>query len=275
MFSGKRFLSLLRQHILHNYKALLLGLLVGFGISFLVIAFLQFLNGANQSNNNEFLIILIFGYALLGGFYISSAFSPFRNKEKAQAYLMVPGSAFEKYLVEIIFYPLLYLLAFPLLYLIAYQLSSSFISIFKVGFVPFDLLGKIISEFLVSEEYHYEDGVKIITAEIHFWILSASIGFSLAMAFFLGAASFKKYAMLKTLLGLVLYIGFCVWMFFYLMNELEWGQYRLSSYRSYMTPFGSGGANQQILINFFSICFLCWGFVLSVVSFLKLKEKEV
>ncbi|UJH92101.1 hypothetical protein LZ575_05740 [Antarcticibacterium sp. 1MA-6-2] len=275
LFSGKRFFSLLRQHIFHNYMALLLGLVVGFGISFLVIAFLQFLNGNNQSSNNEFLIMLIFGYAFLGGFYISSAFSPFRNKERAQTYLMTPGTTFEKYLVEFIFYPLLYLLAFPILYLIAYELSSSLISIFKDGFLPFDLLDKINSEFLFSEEFMYKDGVKIIIEERPYWKLVASISFSLAMAFFLGAASFKKYAMLKTLLGLAVYFGLCLWMFFWLISELEWGQYSLSSHQSYLTPFGTGGVDQQKLINFFSIWILCWGLVLGVVTYLKLREKEV
>ncbi|PRX39055.1 hypothetical protein [Salegentibacter salegens] len=273
IFSGKRFLSLLRQHLLHNYMALLLGVLVGFGISFLVIAFLQFVSGTNQSNNSVFLIILIFGYAILGGFYISSAFSSFRNKEKAQSYLMIPGSTVEKFLVEFIFYPLLFLIAFPLLYILAYQMSSAFISMIRFDFIPFDLLGEL-NEVLVFKDYSFENGVMTHTENVNSWLLWASISFSLAMAFFLGATSFKRYVFLKTLLALVVYIGICVWIFYFLMNELEWGHYQISSQDSYLAPLGTG-TRTQTAVNYFSLCAFCWGLILSVISFLKLKEKEV
>ena len=273
IFSGKRFLRLLRQHILHSYSALLLGLVVGFGICFLVIAFLQFVGNPNQINDNEFLIIAIFGYVILGSFYISSAFSPFRNKERAQAYLMTPGTTLEKYLVEFIFYPLLYLLAFPVLYFIAYQLSTSFISMIKLDFIPFNLIDKF-KELLITKEYSFEDGV-ITTKDVSILILWISAGFSLAMAFFLGASSFKKYVMLKTLLGLVVYFGACVWMFYYLIKVLKWGDYGISLGKSYLTPFGTGSGNPQAPIAFFSLWILCWGIIFSVVSFLKLREKEV
>ena len=267
MFSGNRFLKLFKQHTLQSYTGILLGLIVGFGICFLTIAFLQFVGVNNQSHNQQFLIIGIFSYALLGGIYISSAFSAFRNKEKAQAYLMIPCSTLEKFLVEFIFYPLLYLLLFPILYLVAYQLSTSFIFMIKLDFIPFDLIGES-RKLLGIEGFHFENEVKI-------WILWVSASFSIAMAFFLGASSFKKFVMLKTLLGLVLYFGFCIWLFYYLISELGWGNYVLSSKECYLTPFGTDSGNPQTIIAFFSIWILCWGIVFSIISFLKLREKEV
>ncbi len=274
IFNIKRFGSLLRRHLLHNYSALLLSLLVVFGISFLVIAFFQYLGRNDQSNTQEYFIIFIFSYAILGAFYISSAFSSFRNKEKAQAYLMIPGSILEKYLVEIIFYPLSYLLLFPILYVTAYQLSSSFISIIVPEFIAFDLIGEI-GKIMVSDVSRFEYGEKIVVGKLHIWILFVSISFSLAMAFFLGAASFKKYAMLKTLLGLAAYIGLCIWIIYWLMGVLGWSTYRILENESYLSPLGAGFGNDQVVINFFSICILCFGLTFSVASFFKLREKEV
>lgn len=272
MFYPKRFLNLLRQYFLHNYTALILGLLVTFGVSFLIFTGMQYLGSNNQSNSNEFFIMFIFGYAILGALYISKAFSPFRNKEKTLAYLMVPASTLEKFLVELIFHPLLFLLAFPLLYLIAFQLSSAFTALVVANFVSFDLLGHV-NEQLVSQNVSVKNGVRTVTSEVHFGILVAAIGFTLAMVFFLGAASFKKYAMLKSLLGLAAYIGLCVWLFYFLIAKLEWGEYDLTD--SYLTPFPKGGGIGQSGINFFSYWIFCWGLLVSVVSYFKLREKEV
>ena len=274
IFNGNRFLRLLKQHTLHSYTALLLGLIVGFGICFLAIAFLQYVGNPYQNNNNQFLIIAVFGYAILGSFYISSAFSPFRNKERAQAYLMIPATALEKYLVEFIFYPFLFLLVFPILYLLANQLSTSLISIIRLDFVPFDLIDEF-SKILILKDYRIEEGVIVHTERVSVWVIWVSTSFSVAMAFFLGAASFKKYAMLKTLLGLIIYFGLCVWMFYFLMIKLEWGNYLLSSEETYLTPFGTDSGTKQTIISFISIWILCWGIVLGIVSFLKLREKEV
>ncbi|RXG18384.1 hypothetical protein DSM03_1011066 [Leeuwenhoekiella aestuarii] len=273
IFSASRLFRLSKRHFLHNYKVLLTAILVGFGISFLIIAFLQFMNGANQSGNTMFIVIGVLGYALLGGFYISSSFSYFRNKEKAQDYLMLPGTALEKYLVEFVFYPLLYLLLFPMLYLLAYELSTSFISIIKPHFIPFNLKEEFY-EILVLEGYYTEDGVPI-TSRVNFLILWVTSSFSLAMAFFLGASAFKKQVMLKTLLGLAIYFGLCSLLLYYLMVELKWSNYDINDTKTFLSPIGSEDHSPKPIINFFSYWILSWGILFSVVSFFKLKEKEV
>ena len=273
IFSLKRFLSLLKRHFFHSYKTLLLGLLVGFGISFLVVAFLQFVNGRNQQFNSTFLVIGIFGYALLGGFYISTAFSPFRTKEKAQAYIMLPGTALEKLLVEFIYYPFLFLLLFPILYLTAYELSTSFITLIRPDFVPFNLKSEFL-HLLNPKRGYYENGFDV-SSTINLWPLWLSASFSIAMAFFLGAVAFKKQVMLKTLLVLIVYFGFCIALFYYLMSELEWAHYHISNGKSFLTPSGSGLRSEVDMVAFFSYLILCWGLLFSTVSFFKFKEKEV
>lgn len=273
IFSLKRFFRLLKRHFFHSYKILLLGLLVGFGISFLVIAFLQFVNGSYQQYNSVFLVIGIFGYALLGGFYISSAFSPFRTKEKAQEYLMLPGTALEKLLVELIYYPLLFLLLFPILYLTAYEVSTSFITLIRPDFIPYNLKIEFL-RILNPERGYFENGVDV-SSKINLWPLWLSASFSIAMAFFLGAVAFRKQVMLKTLLALIVYFGLCIGLFYYFMSELEWGNYHISHEKSFLTPLGTGSRSEVDVIAFFSYLILCWGLMFSTVSFFKLKEKQV
>ena len=273
IFSGSRFLKLLRQHILHSQTALLLGLLVGFGICFLVIAFMQFVGRPDQSYSDQFTMIAVFGYAILGSIYISSAFAPFRNKERAQDYLMIPGTALEKYLLELIFYPLLFVVLFPLIYLGAYALSTSFISLIKPGFVPFDLISAL-KELFISKETILKDGQRV-SVYVPLLILWVSAIFSFAMAFFLGAVSFKKYTMLKTLLCLGIYIGLCFGLFFLLIDQLGWSDYKLSNGESYLSPFSEKYKSDRAILTFFSGWLICWGMIFGLVSFFKLKEKEV
>ncbi|MFC6861355.1 hypothetical protein [Zunongwangia atlantica] len=267
IFNGKRFVNLVKQYLFHNYSGILLGVPVMFGISFLVIAFLQFVKRDNQSNDQEFFLIFVFAYIIIGAFYIGSAFPAFRHKEKSLSYLMVPGSALEKYLIQFIFYPLLYLLAFPLLYFSAYQLSSGFISIVNPNFIAFDLLDfyQNISVARISNNGN-------IISEINYLSLQISIGFSIAMAFFFGATTFKKFATLKTLFGLVIYIGLCVGMMYFLLQKIGWAAYHPKE-ELYLSPIGNGGDHE--IISFLILGIFSFGLIFSIVAFLKIKEKEV
>lgn len=267
IFNGKRFVNLVKQYLFHNYSGILLGVPVLFGISLVAITFLQFINGDNQSNQEEYFLIFVFAYIVIGAFYVGSAFPAFRNKEESLSYLMVPGSVLEKYQVQFIFYPFLYLLVFPLLYFSAYQLSSGFMYVVNPNFIAFDLLD-FFQNIIVTRIY--SDGN--IISEINNLPLVISIGFSIAMAFFFGATTFKKFATLKTLFGLVIYIGLCIGMIYFIMENLNWGQYHPTEDGLYLAPIGS---KDQEIISFLILVCLSFGLIFSIVAFLKIKEKEV
>ena len=83
------------------------------------------------------------------------------------------------------------------------------------NFIAFDLLD-FFQNIIVTRIY--SDGN--IISEINNLPLVISIGFSIAMAFFFGATTFKKFATLKTLFGLVIYIGLCIGMIYFIMENL-------------------------------------------------------
>lgn len=276
VFSLRRFGALLKQYVLHNYLVLLMGVAVVLGLTVLVTGFFKYVGGAYQVNSREYFLIFLFGYFILGGFYISMAFSAFRAKEKAFGYLMTPGSLLEKYLMELLFYPVLFLVAYPALFLLGYELSTLLVSNIRIeDFAPFDLYGYLL-EVCNPPRFQNVDGTMVEADPLKMWRIYGAGALAVSMTFFLGAASFTKYPLLKTLLLGVIYIAFCAWAAYFFMGILEWGSdYHLSREDSYLAPLGTEGGNDQIVIDFFSAFLVLFGAVFSVVSFLKLKEKEV
>ena len=276
VFSTGRFGELIRQFVLHNYQSLLMGMLVVLGLSTIITGIFKIMGGVSQTSDSVHFALFLFGYFILGGFYISSAFSSFRSKEKAFGYLMTPGSVLEKYIVEFIFYPLLFVVLYPVLFMLGYELSTFIASVIRSNpFQPFDMLG-------FTDQVFYLRDFEIVEGEIREVSSTSAIGlgfsiiFAIAMMFFLGAVSFSKYPLLKTLFFSVVYVGVCTWLVYFFMGYLEWGRhFRLTSEDAFFSPIGSEGVENHTIVTFFGLFLLLFGIVFMVVSFMKLKEKEV
>jgi len=177
-FDLDRFIWLLRQDILFNFKfylSFLLGLSIGiYLVSYLIIRNLS----SGFLSVNYILYNLLLGATMV---FIGMSFPAFRNQINTCNYLLTPGSAFEKLLVQfvvrfVIFIPL----ALILLKVGVYLAIASMVPDPKTGFDP-----------LFVEDFSYS---RLLTFQ------NNSLR-DLAYLFFVfaGSAYFKRYAVVKTM----------------------------------------------------------------------------
>jgi hypothetical protein len=189
-FDLDRFFGLLKQDLLFNYK-FYLSFLIGLSLGIYLLSFLMIrgLNGG-QLSVNYVLFSLLDGVIMA---FVGLSFPSFRNQLNTSYYLLLPGSAFEKMLVQFVVRFLLFIpLALLLLKLCIFLALSSMLPDPKAGFDPL-----FVEKFSLSEILGQFDTMKYNPLR------------SLAYLFFAFAGSvyFKKYALVKTLGVMVLFPG--------------------------------------------------------------------
>jgi hypothetical protein len=188
----------------------------------------------------------IFGFTLFG-----SAFPAFRTKEKTQVFFMIPASAHEKFLFEIISRMILLFLIIPVFFWITYLMEGYFYeAITNIPFIP-------VRPFEVWEKLNEKVGNNYFFPSI--------ILLGLAIPF-MGATIFMRNPMGKTLFYSAVILLFHLFMV-YLAGK-------------YFNFKGIGGDPLWIKEGkdaaiFFSIYFFILTIGFLSVAYFKLKEREV
>ena len=131
IFSGRRFMMLWRQHFIQNTKSLLLATGAYIAVIFIILSLVQI---GNDMVPHDFEIFRGFMLAFVGIFgvvYVGHSFPAFRSKERSINYLMVPVSATEKFLFELISRIGIILILLPILFWITFHLQGYFLSVFS------------------------------------------------------------------------------------------------------------------------------------------------
>jgi hypothetical protein len=117
-FSLRRFGLLFRKHTVENYKTYLMSLGVLLGGMFLVMGAISYLASRPMASAEQS-IFLFFFLIGAGTVFSSSVFAQLGDKKKAIAFLTLPASQLEKYLVGWLYSMPIYLLLYiPSFYLI-------------------------------------------------------------------------------------------------------------------------------------------------------------
>ena len=124
IFNIKRFSQLFIKHTVEHYKSYVMSLLVLLGVMLLGGCFLVYMINAPMELGLQ--TALFTGILLLAGtIFTSTIFSDLGDKNKAMAWLTLPASHFEKYLVAWLFSYLIFIITYTsCFYLIIIFLTS-------------------------------------------------------------------------------------------------------------------------------------------------------
>src|SRR5690606_17984674 len=257
-FSIERFGLLIKQHLIHNYRMLIVSL-VGFsGGLFMLLLVIQAVNQFDTWCQDAFsgtFITIFIGTALL---YAGTSFPGLRTREKSYSYLLNPASVFEKFLFELISRILLFIILIPLLYWVIFNVEGIFLHAiypkFQFTSQSFDL------PFL---ELHVPED-----SSLTYWAIAMPLafGFMIFTLPFTGASIFMKYPLPKTLFVVAIVFFFHVLLVFFFLEILD---------------FGKGTGNERVLgmdaegaIKFFTTYAVIAHVVLLTAAYFKLKERE-
>ncbi len=255
-FDINRSLALLRLNLNLNRKSFLLTLLGFFGFVFITSFFVA--RSAplmlNKVHLGFYFVLLYGGAALMAG----SAFRVLNRPDKSIAYLSLPASVFEKYLIPWLLTGILW----------------AIVSI--VSYIAFTLLinglwsGVMQIPFEAFNPFSYSLGLSTIFEAYMAYFLVHSL-------FFLGAAAFRKNAIPKTLLaGFILQSGFTFLNFFLML--ILFGNFRGIDQQMQLVE-----GNREGMVYFFQevlplLVKYLFAFVIPVIfyisAFFKLKERE-
>lgn len=261
-FSIKRFLNLCKYSYLLNRQTFFISIGGLIGAIFMLLLFIHLLNNRFYRNwyFRDYFQIFIFIYIGAGVLYSSFAFPGFRTKEKTINYLMFPSSNLEKFTYEFLTRIVLFVVLVPFAYwlaanmegIIMHSLIPEFIN-YKFSFDP----EKINQFFFGRSDIYWEKA------------LAVSIGCLIFTIPFVGAAYFNKRPLLKTLLS-----AFAITLFFITLGTslnylLDLDHYNLlPSDRMKYLP-------EQTILKIFFFLTIFFHLLLLVVSYLRIKEKEV
>lgn len=244
-FNIKRFAISLRNDLILNKK----NLLYLFGALIFVISVIFFALRIDKSSRpNDFhTVIFAFSYVIIGWFMTAHMFLEFSNKSRAISYMSTPNSHFEKFLSKFLFSTVLY--------------TISYIGFYKFISYSFD-------QTFTLHEYTGWDftGLKYF---IMLYIFGQSI-------FMIGATTFNKQALLKTLfsLSIIFVVGFLA---LYILGTNGYLRVspRFDEYTIYLKKWNS--EYKEIIFYKLFVKTVIYGIplVLWFISYLKIKEKEV
>lgn len=254
-FSLSRFGLLFRKHTVENYKTYLLSLGVLLGAMFLIMGGASYL-ASRPMAATEHTIFFFFFLIGAGMVFSSTVFAQLGDKKKAIAFLTLPASQLEKYLVGWLYSAPIYLLAYvPSFYLIVYILLQIDP---RVGPDP-----EIINIFNMEPPLHV---VLVFYALFNALML-------------VGSSYFNKNHFIKTA-----FAGFLAIVVFYNLNK-QMAQAMLGRKLDSVEPFSSAafmegdmrfdvgayeGNEQLILLVPIALALISWA-----VAYFKIKEKQV
>lgn len=256
-FNGKRFLLLCKQHFIHNTNFLLLSTVAYIGMVFIVLSVAQVASDIQPHNLEIFQGFLIGFVIVFGILYVGHAFPAFRSKESTINYLMLPASAFEKFLFEFINRIVIVIPTLPLLYWVTFHVQGYIFAIFTdATFEPIGL------EHVVKIETPDGYGFVIYT------LITTSALLALVLAF-TGAAIFTKQPLVKSLFAVAVIVMCFVGYSYIVVVHFGVGRYDPPG-TMYLIP-----TQELKVLQAISLALIVTIVVMLFVAFRKLKEREV
>lgn len=254
LFSLKRFWTYAVSSLtLHHRQLLLMTGAVSAGL-LLFLSFLMFIN--RNWHEHQWIPVLVFVVPIAGLLYVGSAFPDLRSKEKTIGFLMTPASSFEKFLYEFIERIVFFCILFPiLLYLVGNLAFITTEAIKHTMGIPFD-----------AESLSYRQFPNKILPEEGKNLLALGALSALCLAF-AGAAVFRKFPLIKTII-FVCIVLFSIVGYFVLIFE------RMHLNRPWLEPYLENLGKQNIL-SLFAVLLTIFILVILSYAYFKLKEKEV
>ena len=227
----------------------------------LFIALILFQSAADFRNweNADYMRTFAVLFFSLGIVYSSLSFPAFRSKEKSMAFLMLPTSASEKYVYELLSRVVLIILIIPLLFWIVANLEGAVVN----HYVP-ELTNY---KFSFGETWSDINNVPKFNGWAKFAMLQGCL--FVFIAAFTGASHFIKSPLLKTMFTLSVVVAGNVLFTFLLVKGLNLREFQPVNHRVLFIK------NEQEAMTAFSIGITLINLCLLAIAWFRLKEKEV
>ena len=254
-FNLNRFGLLVKQNFIHNYRIMLICLAGFCGGLFMSLLFIQATNEFHTWSVNAYFSMFLTVFISTGLLYAGTAFPRLRSREKSYSYLLIPASVFEKFLFEVLTRIVLFLVLVPLLYWVIFNTEGFFLQAVhsEFAFKPYSYMDLILLNILPSELTHW------------LMAMSLSLGLLIFTLPFVGAATFMKYPLPKTLFGVALLFLFHALLVYFFLEVLG------SDGPSDGKVLGMDGDG---FIRFLTVYAIIANIVLLTASYFKLKERE-
>lgn len=239
--------------MLRSRQLLLTAIAVPSGF-FLLMTFIMMFNGKWMFD--EWISTLMLISVSLGILFIGSSFPALRSKKESISFLMVPASAFEKYLYELLMRLVLYCILFPVVFYVVGNLSLSVA----------DSLRTYMGRSFYNSEYFSFALFKGQFRDI-FPLFVAIIVFVYTL-FFAGATTFRRMAIVKTLA----FVGGCLVTFLGYIGFLN-TKFRVKY--TWTECLYDGFEHKSDFIHLLCFVFIILSMVALVYAYFKLKEKEL
>lgn len=267
-FNVKRFSCLLKQDLLINKTKYLLTL-VGLGLVAYLLLYM-FLNGSKDSMvrhdysvNQNYTICFAF-FMMAVGVVVGTAFPDLSDKIKTSNYLLAPGSAFEKVMLQFLVRIGLFVPIALFVFWVAIRLAKASLVPGESGLDP-ALIPYFEFRFLVTRS----DGEIWDIWQIVFMIFGF---FSYGIYLFAGATYFKRYALVKTVIASV--VIFLISMSFSVMLSHIFYPQETDGFKIKLKDYAVTEHLDSTMIFILYLSLSSWLFFLAIAYF-KLKEKEV
>lgn len=267
-FNKNRFASLFKQDLLINKTKYLLAVL-GLVLVTYLLCYL-YLNSCKNSmikydysiNQNYTVCFAFFMVAV--GVIVGTAFPDLSDKIKTGDYLLNPGSAFEKVMLQFLIRILLFIPIALGIFWVAIRLAKASLIPGESGLDP-AIIPYFEFRFLVTNP---KNGLW------EFWriIFMIFLLFSYGTYLFAGAAHFKRYALVKTVVVSV--VLFVTSMLFSSMLSHIFYPKETHGFNIELKGFAVTEHIDSIMIFTLSLVLISWMFFLAIAYF-KIKEKEV
>jgi len=259
IFNCKRFGRYVKSTVMMSWKTSLMywGTIA---TAVLVISLFNMANIYSSWNRQDWIPVFLILFFIGGIIYAGSAFSAFRRKERSVAALMLPVTAFERFMYELFSKVVLFFALYP----VVFYLSSSFAVLVRNALQPKTLEIQKIDTFPFKLVPLQELFTQSPDSQPMIILSLAVLAFVLA---FSGAATFRKLSLVKT----IVFVGAvmaAVAGYIYLLIE------KLEIRYPWLEKLSDHWSKTQAL----TFVNLALGFVSLVAlafAYFKLKEKEV
>lgn len=265
IFSFSRFGRYTKSSLILNYRQLLMvwgGMISVIFLFFLLIS----INRTIESDNiSQMFLTLFFGAGII---FAGISFPAFRKKEKTIALLTIPASALERFAYEFLEKIVAFIVFYPPVYYLASN-SAIFmrntLSLEQTKTVEYVMNGAVTRVQLFPFQYFSLNRVMSEAQEgqLFLFFSIAVLLFSIAFA---GAATFRKYPLLKTIVFCGALVATVFGYIYFLMEKLRVRNPWIANYDLNLTAkqgFELAGA----ILMFFSLIILSY-------AYFKVKEKE-
>jgi hypothetical protein len=279
LFSLSRWLLLVSRHWSEHRKRYLLSLLAIFGLltgfySFVILAGHRPIPLHMQS------LFYYFGLYFIGCLYASTLFDDLNTAPRGISFLLLPASTLEKLLCNILFGIIIFFIAYTVVfYLVDYGMVNLSNTVSK-NWQDYPLQNaELFQPAKIANVFSNKDEMKVVPIPLNLNNYFLMTYFAAQASFILGSIYFSKFGFVKTIICLFGLFFFIFIYFGIILSHLLPDGWFYDTFTSWRRNDPNGPAYAFLPAwaeeSFYFLLKFCFPFIILVIAYFRLKEKEI